>query len=151
MMILDYLDKLIWQQTWKVWGALALTGIFVGIGIGLPIWFLNRVMSIPEPSLGKTIPLSAVAITCIGFVWHGVRTLWTLQLAWGIRAGQLEDLKLAAALADLGEREITLDEAAKIIMSLRRDLVAEKHRIDVPSVLGEVLLAKLSATKEDKA
>jgi hypothetical protein len=152
-MTLEYLDKLVKEQTRKTWGALGFTGLLVGIGVGLPIWFFNRVMSIPDPSWDKTLPLSAVAITFIGFVWHGVRTLWTLQLAGGMRTGQLEDLKLAAALADLKEPKITLEDAAKIIMSLRRDQVAEKHKIEGPSVLGAELLSKLSelVRKEGKS
>src|SRR4051812_814006 len=111
-MTIEYLEQLVRKQSRKAMRALYLTIFFVILGVVIPIWFLIRTFSLPTPSWPQTVPLSVVTIAVTGFVWHAVRVLWTLQLAWGMRAGQLEDLVLCLHAGKENASGLTSEKAA---------------------------------------
>jgi len=144
--LIEYIDDLIGKglvmKRKTMASSIVLQAIAIVLSFVLFILIWQQIVNGVGVSVAVISDLAGTAI--ITLVWVSARAAWRGSMAYAARTGQLEDLRMIVLMSGDGV-SIPPEEAGKLIMSLRRDQVANDMQ------LGAIVTQKNSTNVGKKA
>lgn len=140
---LKFLQRLLFFQIVKAYVALAFTILSTAIALYTPFLVFEWIQVFQINDYLKWISLAF----CCSFPWFAVYLFWTLNIAWGSRAGQLEDLTIILKLKK--DSEFRNEDFASVFTLLRREGLFEKMKLVFPNILPKDVLKQDEIKKQE--